>query len=124
VVLSRTASVGFVTVMGRPMATSQDFVNWVCGPNLLPWYLAYALIAARPHLRSLAAGAIHKTIYMPTVRNFHICFPPLREQKRIVDLIAAVRAKANDARAAAEARLAAIQALPDALLSAAFRGDL
>lgn len=27
VCLSRTASVGFVTVMGRPMATSQDFVN-------------------------------------------------------------------------------------------------
>lgn len=27
VVLSRTASVGFVTIMGRPMATSQDFVN-------------------------------------------------------------------------------------------------
>jgi hypothetical protein len=34
VVLSRTASVGFVTIMGRPMATSQDFVNWVCGPEL------------------------------------------------------------------------------------------
>lgn len=48
VVLSRTASVGFVTVMGRSMATSQDFVNWVCGPDLLPWFLAYGLIASRP----------------------------------------------------------------------------
>jgi type I restriction enzyme S subunit len=30
VCLSRTASVGYVVVMGCPMATSQDFVNWVC----------------------------------------------------------------------------------------------
>jgi type I restriction enzyme S subunit len=33
VCLSRTASVGFVTILGREMATSQDFVNWVCGPD-------------------------------------------------------------------------------------------
>ena len=39
VCLSRTASVGFVVVMGRPMATSQDFVNWVCGPNIEAHYL-------------------------------------------------------------------------------------
>ena len=28
--LSRTASVGYVIQLGKPMATSQDFVNWVC----------------------------------------------------------------------------------------------
>ena len=39
VCLSRTASVGFVTVMGREMCTSQDFVNWVCGDELEPLYL-------------------------------------------------------------------------------------
>lgn len=41
VVMSRTASVGFVTRMGRPMATSQDFVNWVCGPDLDPEFLMH-----------------------------------------------------------------------------------
>src|SRR6185369_14841268 len=30
VMLSRTASVGFSAIMGVPMATTQDFVNWVC----------------------------------------------------------------------------------------------
>ena len=34
VCLSRTASVGYVVVMGREMATSQDFVNWVCSEKL------------------------------------------------------------------------------------------
>src|SRR2546426_1344834 len=36
VMLSRTASVGFSAIMGVDMATTQDFVNWVCGPRLRP----------------------------------------------------------------------------------------
>lgn len=39
VALSRTASVGFVTVFGRPMATSQDFVDWICGNKVDPKFL-------------------------------------------------------------------------------------
>jgi len=79
VCLSRTASVGFITVMGVPMATSQDFVNWVPGDQLRSWYLATGLIAAREYLRNLAEGAIHKTIYMPTLRGLRIKLPPLEE---------------------------------------------
>src|SRR5262245_12449832 len=41
VCLSRTASVGYVVVMGRPMATSQDFVNWVCSSALDHRFLKY-----------------------------------------------------------------------------------
>jgi type I restriction enzyme S subunit len=36
VALSRTASAGFSVVMGREMATSQDFVTWTCGSRLDP----------------------------------------------------------------------------------------
>ena len=56
VCLSRTASVGFVTVLGAPMATSQDFVNWVCGPDLYPWLLVNALIASRDGLATRFRG--------------------------------------------------------------------
>ena len=53
VCLSRTASVGYVVVMGRPMATSQDFVNWVCNPDLLDFrYLTYALLAEKSVTRA------------------------------------------------------------------------
>jgi type I restriction enzyme S subunit len=75
VCFSRTASVGFVTIMGQPMATSQDFANWVCGEELDPEYLMYALIFSRKELLKLASGATHKTIYMPTLKNFHLCEP-------------------------------------------------
>jgi type I restriction enzyme S subunit len=45
VCLSRTASVGYVLIMGRPMATSQDFVTWSCTEALLPKFLMYAMMA-------------------------------------------------------------------------------
>ena len=35
VVFSRTATIGKSTVLGRDMATSQDFANYICGPRML-----------------------------------------------------------------------------------------
>lgn len=75
VCFSRTASVGFATITGRPMATSQDFVNWVCSPSIDPTYLLWALIAARRELLSLASGSTHRTIYFPTVEQFQVLVP-------------------------------------------------
>lgn len=124
VVLSRTASVGFVTVMGRPMATSQDFVNWVPGPKLRPWFLAYALIGARDYLRELSSGAVHKTIYMPTLKNLHIRLPALTDQDRALEQIRASHETLRAAMTALEQQNTAVEALPQALLSAAFTGEL
>lgn len=84
VCLSRTASVGYVTIMKRSMATSQDFVNWVCSERLLPEYLMNLLRCEVPVLRRFSKGAVHQTIYFPEIKAFHIALPPLAEQKRIV----------------------------------------
>lgn len=81
VCFSRTASVGFVTLMGREMATSQDFVNWTCGPSLHPVYLLHALIRSRASLKRLSDGSTHKTIYFPTVERFRVLVPPLELQE-------------------------------------------
>jgi type I restriction enzyme S subunit len=124
VVLSRTASVGFVAVMGKPMATSQDFVNWVPGPTLRSWYLAYALIGARDYLRGLASGAVHKTIYMPTLKNLHLRLPSVGEQDRMIERIKSAHAFADNALTSMKEQSAALDALPAVLLSAAFRGEI
>jgi type I restriction enzyme S subunit len=87
VCLSRTASVGYVVVMGRPMATSQDFVNWVCTKQLDHNFLKYLFIAEADGLLRFASGAVHQTIYFPEVKAFHICYPPLTEQRRIVRIL-------------------------------------
>jgi len=87
VCLSRTASVGYVVVMGRPMATSQDFVNWVCSEQLDHNFLKYLFIAEGTDLLRFASGAVHQTIYFPEAKGFCICHPPLPEQKRIVGIL-------------------------------------
>lgn len=87
VCLSRTASVGYVVIMGRPMATSQDFVNWVCTSELDPKFLQKLIIAEGEQILRFASGAVHPTIYFPEVKAFHICYPPLSEQRRIVGIL-------------------------------------
>lgn len=90
VCLSRTASVGYVVMMGRPMATSQDFVNWVCGEHLNPHFLKYVLLAERDALHVFATGSVHQTIYFPEAKAFHICLPRRAEQDAIVDVLGAL----------------------------------
>lgn len=84
VVLSRTASVGFVAIMGCPMATTQDFAAWICGPTIKSKFLYYVLRAMKPEFRRLMMGSTHQTIYMPDIRSFRTPVPPLDEQDRII----------------------------------------
>jgi type I restriction enzyme S subunit len=114
--------VGFVTIMGRSMATSQDFVNWVCGPGLDPRFLMYLLIANRQEIRDLGSGAVHQTVYFPTVESFSVCVPAINEQQRIAANIAEQLAAADAAKRAANERLAAAEALTAAYLRDVFDG--
>jgi type I restriction enzyme S subunit len=91
VCLSRTASVGFVVVMGRPMATSQDFVNWVCDSTQLDYrYLKYALLAERGSYSRFSHGTTHQTIYFPEAKAFHLLAPEKPAQSAIAAVLAAL----------------------------------
>jgi type I restriction enzyme S subunit len=122
VVLSRTASVGFVAIMGRPMATSQDFVNWVCEPGLEPLFLMYLLRASRVAIRGLSSGAIHKTVYVPTVKAFQVCAPDMAEQKRIAGEVGNQLTTLAAVQTRTENEAAEIDRLPAAVLRHAFHG--
>lgn len=87
VLLSRTASVGFAAIAGVPLATTQDFVNWICGPRLLPQYLLYVFRAMSGEFRRLTMGSTHQTIYMPDVAQSMTPVPPVSEQQSIVDFL-------------------------------------
>jgi len=87
VILSRTASVGFSAILGADMATTQDFVNWVCGPRIRPEFLLYVFRAMAPEFKRLVMGSTHQTIYMPDAGKFVCPVPPLEEQDRIITRI-------------------------------------
>ncbi|NJN35784.1 MAG: restriction endonuclease subunit S [Nitrospiraceae bacterium] len=87
VCLSRTASVGYVVVMGVPMATSQDFVNWVCSDQLNHHFLKYVLLAEKDAILQYASGTTHQTIYFPEAKAFHIALPRAQEQDAIANIL-------------------------------------
>ena len=76
--------------MGVPMATSQDFVNWVCGPHLDYRYLKYVLLAERNSFLRFASGTTHQTIYFPEVKAFHLALPPLHIQNAIAETLSSL----------------------------------
>ncbi|MCS0499197.1 restriction endonuclease subunit S [Protaetiibacter mangrovi] len=124
VVLSRTASVGFTGIMPTPMATSQDFWNWVCSPALLPDYLVYVFRAMHDHFRSLMIGSTHKTIYQPVAAAIRIPLPPTDEQRRIVAQLDEQTAKIDTLIAKAERFIVLAKERRAALITAAVTGQL
>ncbi|MCC7541184.1 MAG: restriction endonuclease subunit S [Deltaproteobacteria bacterium] len=90
VVVSRTATVGKVTILGHDMATSQDFANYVCGPEVHNVYLMQLLRFMQPEWRRLRAGSTHNTVYMPVFKSLQVLLPPLDEQRRIAVVLSAM----------------------------------
>lgn len=124
VCLSRTASVGYVVRLGRPMATSQDFVNWVPSKALDSRFLAYALLAEGKHLLNFGMGTTHTTIYFPAVQAFHLTLAPLAEQGRIVEKAEALLDQANRAKERLDRVPLILKRFRQSVLAAAFSGDL
>jgi type I restriction enzyme S subunit len=124
VMLSRTASVGFSAIMGLPMATTQDFVNWVCGPLVLPEYLLYVFRSMRTEFDRLKFGSTHSTIYMPDVAKLSMPLPPLAEQRAIVKAARERKAKIDELRALATAEVDRLREYRSSLISAAVTGQL
>ena len=82
----------------------------------------YAFMASQEFLRELGSGAVHKTIYMPTIQSFHICAPAIVEQRRIARTLRDQLAAADVLHKRLAERQAEIERLPQRILAAAF-GD-
>ena len=124
VCLSRTASVGYVVVLARPMATSQDFVNWICTEALEPRWLQIVLLADSAALRRFGKGSTHTTVYFPEVLSLHVAVPPLAEQRAIVAEVDARLSEAADQEALIRDALQRSSILRQSILKRAFEGRL
>ncbi len=102
------------------MATSQDFVNWVCGGQLDPRFLQYLFAAEGESILRFASGAVHQTIYFPEAKGFHVCVPSLAEQRRIVGLLDEAFEGLATAKANAEKNLQNARALFESHLQSVF----
>jgi type I restriction enzyme, S subunit len=123
VCVSRTASVGYVVVMGRPMATSQDFVNWIPTPAVTSDWLRIVFVADREALIRFGKGSVHKTIYFPEWLAVHVALPPIAEQRRITGEVDRRLSIVDAALDQADAQQERASALRRAVLARAFGSD-
>ncbi len=91
VMLTKRAPVGAVAINAVPMATNQGFLNFRCGPQLRPLYLAYWLRVNKPYLAMVANGSTYPELYKNDLFEFEICVPPLEEQDTILNVISALQ---------------------------------
>jgi type I restriction enzyme S subunit len=120
----RDISVGYTTVMGREMSTTQHFANWVCGDSLNNMFLLYAFMSAKDFLIASGKGTTVGTIYMPALKELMILLPPIKEQQEIVSRVESLFAKAYTIEQQYQALKEKIDTLPQALLHKAFKGEL
>ncbi|WP_423708766.1 restriction endonuclease subunit S [Undibacterium sp. WLX3042] len=120
----RDISFGYVTIMGRPMATTQHFANWVCNENLLPKFLMYVFMAGRNFLSMSGQGTTVTTIYMPALKELKILRPSIAEQTEIVRRVETLFAFADRLETRLANASAAADKLTPAFLAKAFRGEL
>jgi type I restriction enzyme S subunit len=53
-------------------------------------YLKYILLVENEALWRFASGTTHQTIYYPEAKAFHICLPPIDQQRAIVAILGAL----------------------------------
>ena len=124
VCFSRDISVGYTTIMGKEMSTTQHFANWICGSKLNNKYLMYAFMAAKRHLTDTGQGTTVKTVYMPALKQFHLLTPPLIEQKEIIRLVDQYFTFADTIETQVKKAQARVDNLTQSILAKAFRGEL
>jgi type I restriction enzyme, S subunit len=124
VVFSRTASVGFSGIMPVPMATTQDFWNWVPEDRLLPEYLLFLFRAMSQEFERLTMGSTHKTIYQPDAASLRVCVPSLPEQQAIVAHIIKTTKVIDEMVTKVELAITRLIEYRSALITAAVTGKL
>ncbi|BAU57558.1 type I restriction-modification system [Halorhodospira halochloris] len=124
VILSRTASVGYAGIMGRPMATTQDFANWVCCSKLKPSFLYYVFRSMSGEFSRLMVGSTHKTIYMPDIESLKCAVPPKCEQAKIVRHLKKKTKETDDLVIQSERLNEILRERRSALISAAVTGKI
>lgn len=91
VMLTKRAPVGAVAINAVPMATNQGFLNFQCGSQLRPLYLAYWFKANKVYLNMIANGSTYPELYKSDLFELHIAVPSLEDQDAILSVISAIQ---------------------------------
>jgi type I restriction enzyme S subunit len=91
VMLTKRAPVGVVAINAIPMSTNQGFLNFRCGAQLRPLFLAHWFRVNVSYLKQVANGSTYRELYKSDLFEFHIGIPPIEEQDAILSVINALQ---------------------------------
>jgi len=87
VVLGTRVGVGKLGIAGSELTTNQDFSSFVCSKEIDPYFLGCYFLAIRSQLKIKSRGLTVKGIITSELDNLKIGYPPIKEQKEIVQNI-------------------------------------
>lgn len=109
VLLTSRAPVGYVSVASAPISTNQGFKSLILQEDQLPEFWYYLLLHSTEYLRANSGGSTFQELSGGALKKLRFTIPPIKAQRRIVDLIGAV----DDVIAASETSKAAATRILD-----------
>ncbi|HFT3325082.1 TPA: restriction endonuclease subunit S [Klebsiella pneumoniae] len=125
VVFTRDASIGLSAITTKSMAVSQHLIAWICDEKfIIPEFLLLVFYAMEKDFERYTFGATIKTIGMDNVRGLKSTFPPIEEQRNLIDWAFSKIEKIKSSINKVEDMLSLLQERRTALISAAVTGKI
>lgn len=124
VLFSSRAPIGYCVIASNQISTNQGFKSLVLIKDVIPEFVRHYLISSKEYAESLASGTTFKELSGKRMSEMPIPIAPLNEQRRIVAKLDSLFARSRRAREELERIPKLCDRYRQAVLAAAFRGDL
>ncbi len=123
VLFTSRAPIGYVAIADAPVCTNQGFKSFVPPNGLLSEYLYWYLRHMTPTIQGMGSGTTFKEVSKAVASAVPLRFPPLAEQRRIVEAIEEHFTRIDAAEATLSTALGRIDWLLQALITRAIPTD-
>jgi len=120
VIMSSRAPIGHLAIAGVSLCTNQGCKSFVPKIGIDSVFLYWALKQSVSNIQALGSGATFTEVSKSSLQHFKIAVPSLLEQQRIAGILKEQMAAIDKARAATQARLETVKALPASFLRQVF----
>jgi type I restriction enzyme S subunit len=124
VLFTSRAPIGYCAIASTEISTNQGFKSFVLKGGISPEYIRYYLLASVEYAESKASGTTFKELSGSRAAELTVPISPLPEQRRIVTKIDSLSAKSKRARDHLDHTPLLVEKYKQAILAAAFRGNL
>ena len=119
------ANIAETAILGFDACFPDSVIGVVANPREAEvGFIEYLLQSFKAHIQALGKGSAQANINMSTFENERFPFPPVAEQRQIVEKLDALSAETRRLAAIYSRKLAALEALKKSLLHQAFTGGL